>query len=71
MDLFSCIAEPSVVGGSLTGHTDSVWGLTYHNQRHHLLSCAADSTVKYVILTLLLLKTLLSFLVKIFILCQI
>ncbi|XP_069166628.1 striatin-3 isoform X2 [Procambarus clarkii] len=38
--------EPSVVGGSLSGHTDAVWGLTFHPQRQHLLSCAADSTVR-------------------------
>lgn len=40
------ISEPSVVGGSLSGHTDAVWGLTFHPQRQHLLSCAADSTVR-------------------------
>ncbi|KAK3890853.1 hypothetical protein Pcinc_005214 [Petrolisthes cinctipes] len=38
--------DPCVVGGSLSGHTDAVWGLTYHGQRQHLLSCAADSTVR-------------------------
>ncbi|XP_071541651.1 striatin-3 isoform X4 [Panulirus ornatus] len=38
--------DPSVVGGSLSGHTDAVWGLTFHPQRQHLLSCAADSTVR-------------------------
>ncbi|XP_066981597.1 striatin-3 isoform X7 [Macrobrachium rosenbergii] len=38
--------EPIVVGGTLSGHTDAVWGLTFHSQRNHLLSCAADSTVR-------------------------
>ncbi|XP_071541648.1 striatin-3 isoform X1 [Panulirus ornatus] len=46
-DSYECIiADPSVVGGSLSGHTDAVWGLTFHPQRQHLLSCAADSTVR-------------------------
>ncbi|MPC23813.1 Striatin-3 [Portunus trituberculatus] len=38
--------EPSVVAGSLSGHTDAVWGLTFNPQRQHLISCAADSTVR-------------------------
>lgn len=35
-----------MVGGCLSGHTDAVWGLAFHPQRQHLLSCAADSTVR-------------------------
>ena len=29
-----------------SGHTDSVWGLSYHGTRGQLLSCAADGAVK-------------------------
>ncbi|RXG61362.1 Striatin-3 [Armadillidium vulgare] len=39
--------EPSVFGGNLSGHTDAVWGIVYHQQRHQLLSCSADSTVRF------------------------
>lgn len=44
--MYISFPDPSVVGGSLSGHTDAVWGLTFHAQRHHLLSCGADSTVR-------------------------
>ncbi|XP_056135683.1 striatin [Lampris incognitus] len=38
--------EPSVLRGSLGGHTDSVWGLAYSSPHHRLLSCSADGTVR-------------------------
>lgn len=41
-DLF----EPEVLNTTLQGHTDAVWGLSVLNSRQHLLSCAADGTVK-------------------------
>ncbi|EFA01950.2 Striatin-3-like Protein [Tribolium castaneum] len=41
-DLF----EPDVLNTTLQGHTDAVWGLSVLNSRQHLLSCAADGTVK-------------------------
>ncbi|XP_059471792.1 striatin [Neocloeon triangulifer] len=37
--------DPSVLTGSLVGHTDAVWGLSIHNQRMQLLSCGADGLV--------------------------
>lgn len=40
-------SDPSVIGGTLAGHTDAVWGIIYHQQRHQLLSCSADSTVRF------------------------
>lgn len=41
-DLF----EPDVLNTTLQGHTDAVWGLSYLHSRQHLVSCAADGTVK-------------------------
>ncbi|KAG1929701.1 striatin [Pimephales promelas] len=38
--------EPSVLRGSLCGHTDAVWGLVYSSAHHTLLSCSADGTVR-------------------------
>ncbi|XP_056590392.1 striatin isoform X2 [Triplophysa dalaica] len=38
--------EPSVLRGSLSGHTDAVWGLVYSSAHHRLLSCSADGTVR-------------------------
>ena len=29
-----------------TGHTDAVWGLSYHGSRQQLLSCSADGTIR-------------------------
>ncbi|KAF4518834.1 hypothetical protein B566_EDAN008163 [Ephemera danica] len=37
--------DPSVLTGSLEGHTDAVWGLSIHPQRAQLLSCGADGMV--------------------------
>lgn len=41
-DLF----EPEVLNCTLNGHTDAVWGLSVLHSRQHLVSCAADGTVK-------------------------
>ena len=41
-----CCADPSVLGSSLLGHTDAVWGLSLHSQQLQLLSCSADGTVR-------------------------
>ncbi|KAI4463087.1 striatin [Holotrichia oblita] len=41
-DLF----EPEVLNCTLSGHTDAVWGLSVLHSRQHLVSCAADGTVK-------------------------
>ena len=30
----------------ISGHTDCVWGLSYHGSRGQLLSCSADGAVK-------------------------
>ncbi|XP_066503198.1 striatin isoform X3 [Hoplias malabaricus] len=38
--------EPSVLRGSLCGHSDAVWGLAYSSVHHRLLSCSADGTVR-------------------------
>ncbi|XP_031436357.1 striatin-3 [Clupea harengus] len=38
--------DPSVLAGSLLGHTDAVWGLTYSGIKNRLLSCSADGTVR-------------------------
>ncbi|XP_022528333.2 striatin-3 isoform X1 [Astyanax mexicanus] len=38
--------DPSVLAGSLLGHTDAVWGLAYSGIKNRLLSCSADGTVK-------------------------
>ena len=38
--------DPSVLAATFTGHSDAVWGLTYHGSRQQLLSCSADGTIK-------------------------
>jgi striatin 1/3/4 len=38
--------DPAVLATTLTGHTDAVWGLSYHGPRGQLLSCSADGFVK-------------------------
>lgn len=38
--------DPSVLAGSLLGHTDAVWGLAYSGIKNRLLSCSADGTIK-------------------------
>ncbi|XP_076156940.1 striatin-3 isoform X2 [Alosa pseudoharengus] len=38
--------DPSVLAGSLLGHTDAVWGLAYSGIKNRLLSCSADGTVR-------------------------
>jgi len=38
--------DPSVLGSSLLGHTDAIWGLSLHSQQLQLLSCSADGTVR-------------------------
>ncbi|XP_032803417.2 striatin-3-like isoform X4 [Petromyzon marinus] len=38
--------EASVLGQTLLGHSDAVWGLAYSSLRRRLLSCSADGTVR-------------------------
>ncbi|XP_075048326.1 striatin-3 isoform X2 [Mixophyes fleayi] len=38
--------EPSVLAGTLVGHTDAVWGLAHSGIKDSLLSCSADGTVR-------------------------
>ncbi|XP_023647939.1 striatin-3 [Paramormyrops kingsleyae] len=38
--------DPSVLAGTLRGHTDAVWGLAYSGIKNRLLSCSADGTVR-------------------------
>ncbi|XP_027027950.2 striatin-3 isoform X1 [Tachysurus fulvidraco] len=38
--------DPSVLAGTLLGHTDAVWGLAYSGIKNRLLSCSADGTIK-------------------------
>ncbi|KAM8920664.1 striatin-3 [Pelodytes ibericus] len=38
--------EPSVMAGTLVGHTDAVWGLSHCGIKDSLLSCSADGTVR-------------------------
>ncbi|XP_063803529.1 striatin-3 isoform X2 [Pseudophryne corroboree] len=38
--------EPSVLAGTLMGHTDAVWGLAHSGIKDSLLSCSADGTVR-------------------------
>uniref|UniRef100_A0A8C5QR64 Striatin 3 n=1 Tax=Leptobrachium leishanense TaxID=445787 RepID=A0A8C5QR64_9ANUR len=38
--------EPSVLAGTLFGHTDAVWGLSHSGIKDSLLSCSADGTVR-------------------------
>uniref|UniRef100_A0A8C7XIZ1 Striatin, calmodulin binding protein 4 n=1 Tax=Oryzias sinensis TaxID=183150 RepID=A0A8C7XIZ1_9TELE len=37
--------DPSIESSVLTGHEDSVWGLTYSTAHHRLASCSADGTI--------------------------
>ncbi|XP_040189508.1 striatin-3 isoform X5 [Rana temporaria] len=38
--------DPSVLAGTLAGHTDAVWGLSHSGIKDSLLSCSADGTVR-------------------------
>ncbi|ROL41576.1 Striatin-3 [Anabarilius grahami] len=38
--------DPSVLAGTLLGHSDGVWGLAYSGIKNRLLSCSADGTIK-------------------------
>ncbi|KTG47372.1 hypothetical protein cypCar_00012391 [Cyprinus carpio] len=38
--------DPSVLAGTLLGHSDAVWGLAYSGIKNRLLSCSADGTIK-------------------------
>ncbi|XP_053330455.1 striatin-3 isoform X2 [Spea bombifrons] len=38
--------DPSVLAGTLVGHTDAVWGLSYSGVKDRLLSCSGDGTVR-------------------------
>ncbi|XP_066464669.1 striatin-3 isoform X4 [Eleutherodactylus coqui] len=38
--------DPSVLAGTLLGHTDAVWGLAHSGVKDKLLSCSADGTVR-------------------------
>ncbi|XP_075700398.1 striatin-3 isoform X2 [Rhinoderma darwinii] len=38
--------DPSVLAGTLVGHTDAVWGLAHSGVKDRLLSCSADGTVR-------------------------
>uniref|UniRef100_A0A671MJT2 Striatin-3-like n=1 Tax=Sinocyclocheilus anshuiensis TaxID=1608454 RepID=A0A671MJT2_9TELE len=38
--------NPSVLAGTLLGHSDAVWGLAYSGIKERLLSCSADGTIK-------------------------
>ncbi|XP_073465279.1 striatin-3 isoform X5 [Aquarana catesbeiana] len=38
--------DPSVLAGTLAGHTDAVWGLAHSGIKDSLLSCSADGTVR-------------------------
>uniref|UniRef100_A0A8C2HYM9 Striatin-3 n=1 Tax=Cyprinus carpio TaxID=7962 RepID=A0A8C2HYM9_CYPCA len=40
------ISYPSVLAGTLLGHSDAVWGLAYSGIKNRLLSCSADGTIK-------------------------
>uniref|UniRef100_A0A3B3ZYI8 Striatin N-terminal domain-containing protein n=1 Tax=Periophthalmus magnuspinnatus TaxID=409849 RepID=A0A3B3ZYI8_9GOBI len=37
---------PSIESSVLSGHEDSVWGLTYSSVHHRLASCSADGTIR-------------------------
>uniref|UniRef100_A0A9J7YEU8 Striatin, calmodulin binding protein 3 n=1 Tax=Cyprinus carpio carpio TaxID=630221 RepID=A0A9J7YEU8_CYPCA len=39
-------SDPSVLAGTLLGHSDAVWGLAYSGIKNRLLSCSADGTIK-------------------------
>lgn len=38
--------DPSVLAGTLIGHTDAVWSLAHSGVKDRLLSCSADGTVR-------------------------
>lgn len=38
--------DPTVLKGTLEGHTDAVWGLTVNHAKGHLASFSADNTVR-------------------------
>ncbi|KAM4013299.1 striatin-3 isoform 3-T3 [Anomaloglossus baeobatrachus] len=38
--------DPSVLAGTLLGHTDAVWSLAHSGVKDRLLSCSADGTVR-------------------------
>uniref|UniRef100_A0A8C7L0K7 Striatin 4 n=1 Tax=Oncorhynchus kisutch TaxID=8019 RepID=A0A8C7L0K7_ONCKI len=38
--------DPAIESSVLSGHEDSVWGLTYSAHHHRLASCSADGTVR-------------------------
>ncbi|XP_012989843.2 striatin-4 [Esox lucius] len=38
--------DPGIESSVLSGHDDSVWGLTYSASHHRLASCSADGTVR-------------------------
>ncbi|XP_056402007.1 striatin-3 isoform X5 [Hyla sarda] len=38
--------DPSVLSGTLVGHTDAVWSLAHSGVKDRLLSCSADGTVR-------------------------
>uniref|UniRef100_A0A4W5N6T6 Striatin 4 n=1 Tax=Hucho hucho TaxID=62062 RepID=A0A4W5N6T6_9TELE len=38
--------DPGIESSVLSGHEDSVWGLTYSAHHHRLASCSADGTVR-------------------------
>ncbi|XP_073495167.1 striatin-3 isoform X8 [Phyllobates terribilis] len=38
--------DPSVLAGTLVGHTDAVWSLAHSGVKDRLLSCSADGTVR-------------------------
>ncbi|XP_069807308.1 striatin-3 isoform X4 [Dendropsophus ebraccatus] len=38
--------DPSVLAGTLVGHTDAVWSLSHSGVKDRLLSCSADGTVR-------------------------
>ncbi|XP_015205641.2 striatin-3 isoform X3 [Lepisosteus oculatus] len=38
--------DPSVLMGTLLGHTDAVWGLAFSGIKNRLLSCSADGTIR-------------------------
>ncbi|XP_053553910.1 striatin-3 isoform X1 [Bombina bombina] len=38
--------EPSVLAGTLLGHTDAVWDLSHSGIKDRLISCSADGTVR-------------------------
>ena len=43
---FLLFSDAGVLAATLTGHTDAIWGLSFHGPRQQLLSSSADGTVK-------------------------